>query len=114
MLHKRERQVKAFGIGAFVVILIPLIYITIKIEVSGGDEHFHKAYLILGVMNIVSSLLIVIVLTFSLMRIRKFSKMLKANKAIINERLMCLHLFTFWKYTINIIGVIVLSFFFYK
>lgn len=40
--------------------------------------------------------------------------MLKTNKVIINERLMCLHLFSFWKYTVNISCVIILSFFFYN
>ena len=67
-MKRRQWQVNAFGIGMFVFALIVLIFLVTKTEIRNNDT-FEDAYLYYGVLNIFCSLIVVVVLTFSLIRI---------------------------------------------
>ena len=68
LLKRREWQVNAFGIGTFVFAIILLICLVSLLEIR-NDDQFKRAYLYLGVLNIFCCLLVVVVLTFALIRI---------------------------------------------
>lgn len=68
LLKRRQWQVNAFGVGMFVFVLIILICLVTEIEIRNNDT-FGDAYLYYGVLNIFCSLIVVVVLTFSLIRI---------------------------------------------
>lgn len=86
-LQRREVRLFVFSLTVFLFTALPIL-----LSAFNSNQNYTQTLLILV---IVAYSTIIVVLSISLYRIRKFSKMLVANTVFLNERLMIVHYVSF-------------------
>ena len=92
--YKRREKIVNY-VGSLSFIFFFLLYIANEIAFHFEKISIETSITITATIDLVMTPTMIVILAFSLFRIRQYTKMLKANKVFANEKLMVAHLLCF-------------------